>query len=477
MKKFFNWMLVAILICGANLTLVSCKDSADNPVKSTTMYRVAFDFEVNKEMLKYFNVNYSYQFGKNEGRMKLYGTSVSMDLPVELPAAISLDVNITPKDGIEADQQVSVSMSAVTLRILAEKDGKITEVKKVKSPINMFFTEGAFQDVIDEVAAMSFSAEGTVAADGSVILTRKDNAVEDDQKAEIAYYTVNFGFATDQETLKNFNINYFYMDQNGEQKMSKTYAVVTNKSMTVQSLPAQLLFDLQIAPKDDVSTDADVHFLLKNVEFSVIGYDANDKEITSAKEVYSQGDYTFDGTMADAEKKLIDWRFEINGEIAEDGTITIDRNEKTKIMEVGYNIELSEATVTAIREAFDFTVNYYNENGEVIQRTPFKYSKGTQWGITFSIMEKNFPAKGGMTITLTPKADLSAIADGTTYDIDFTAENNAQLKNRNDEFIGNPFIQSKNFKIEGVDVKALANNDENIEVSLFFDIDADGTVK
>ena len=39
MKKFSNWMLAAILICGTSV-FISCDDNTDNPVPAKKKYRL-----------------------------------------------------------------------------------------------------------------------------------------------------------------------------------------------------------------------------------------------------------------------------------------------------------------------------------------------------------------------------------------------------------------------------------------------------
>ena len=68
MKKMMNWMMVAILICGA-IMFTSCEDNSDNPVPTKKKYRLVQRKEVYNNSDEYYITDYSYD---DQGRLASY---------------------------------------------------------------------------------------------------------------------------------------------------------------------------------------------------------------------------------------------------------------------------------------------------------------------------------------------------------------------------------------------------------------------
>lgn len=152
--------------------------------------------------------------------------------------------------------------------------------------------------------------------------------------------------------------------------------------------------------------------------------------------------------------------------ISEDAT-------KVKTVEVNYRIKISDATKTSIQKAFTFTIEYYDQTGNLVSVEPLKYGNA-EWNSSFNITQ--FPGKFGVRVTAALKADLSAIGDGELFDIVYEYVVNGKPSNTDGEYLA---VLGKNGTVNypQLDVKAVAADNEKFVDTFFFTVDANGNIK
>ena len=145
---------------------------------------------------------------------------------------------------------------------------------------------------------------------------------------------------------------------------------------------------------------------------------------------------------------------------------------KTTAVEVSYGIQISNATKISLQKAFTFTIEYYDQSGNLVSVEPLKYGN-IEWRNSFNI--NKFPGKFGIRVTAAPKADLSAVLDGEYFDIIYQFEVNGKPMNADGEYLDN-VGRDGTVKYPQVDVKAVAADGEKFVDTFFFDVDVDGKI-
>ncbi|MCR5158150.1 MAG: hypothetical protein K6D37_03395 [Prevotella sp.] len=123
---------------------------------------------------------------------------------------------------------------------------------------------------------------------------------------------------------------------------------------------------------------------------------------------------------------------------------------KLATADVLYSIKIDGATRDAIKKAFTFTVEYYDQDGSLVKSEPLKYGN-TEW--TYGPTITKFPAVYGMRITVAPKEDLSGIGDGETFDIVYDCMVNGVCKDTEGKVLDNQSTGKKTVKYQDIDVK------------------------
>lgn len=144
-----------------------------------------------------------------------------------------------------------------------------------------------------------------------------------------------------------------------------------------------------------------------------------------------------------------------------------------KVVEVNYRIKISDATKVAIQKAITFTIEYYDQTGNLVSVEPLKYGNA-EWKNSFNITK--FPGKFGVRVTAAPKADLSAISDGELFDIVYEYDVNGKPSIAEGEYLDN-VGRDGTVKYPQIDVKAVAADGEKFVDTFFFNVDANGKIK
>ena len=319
MKKLFI-QLLAVVLSSVVFTSCSKEDNPVNPtpVTPTAQYGVSYKIDVSQDLLKYFDVRYDYVIGEEVNGMKLYGKQFYRDILIrKLPANLAFDVKITPKDGVNLDEEVNITMSAVEMFIYKAEGDKIVELKKVKSPVKQYMASGTLKDIVNEVTSWSFSAKGSIDADGKYELKRIDAIEKED------IYRVSYSINLSKDMLKYFNVRYDYQVGNDKGGM-KIYGNQVFKNVLVTEVPAELTFDVKITPKEGINPDEQVTLSMDAIEMAVYK-EVNDEytEISKVKSPVKQ--YTATGVLKDLVEEITTWSFSAKGSIDANGKVELKR--------------------------------------------------------------------------------------------------------------------------------------------------------
>lgn len=145
---------------------------------------------------------------------------------------------------------------------------------------------------------------------------------------------------------------------------------------------------------------------------------------------------------------------------------------KVATVEVAYRITLTDATKSALQDAFDLTVSYWNMDGELVS---MPFSSGVEWTMALSLIE--FPADFGIGIRITPKENLSAFTQETVRDLDLSYSVSANSMAQDGEILGKGVSRMGVVKKKDMPVLEFAESDNPVITGeLYYKVDKEGYI-
>ena len=300
MKRIFNWMLAAILTCGATAVATSCSDDDDKPDKKCSRIEVKFNFANPAENANYFDARYAWSSnGTLNGPMKATTATISksyaLSQNINFPTKESFYLHYAVKNGVTPEGQFSLnnqgSYTVITYNSLGEKMDEV-----VKS-FGMNQTGGATANTLVMAAKTAYvELNFTITANGKITV---EDLSTDESKSKsgiqwakkCANIQVEFSFENPEENGNFFDGKYTWWSGNDKRNPQP---MVFNGDVTQRS------YSIDMTGMSFPRTEAlFLHYTVKN------GYDD-----TKAPSLTNRGTYAMITKDADGEeldRKVVDF--------------------------------------------------------------------------------------------------------------------------------------------------------------------------